>query len=276
MANRFWVGGTTTWDTTTTANWSTTSGGSSGASVPGSADVAIFDGGSGAAVITASSSLNGITLAGITLTGTGNFIGTLDLSGSTGFTIAGTFSISGSGVRVVTLGSGTFHCKGSNSNCWDATTTTGLTFSGASSTIIIDNGSANTSSTFVGGGLAYGTITVSARTVNQAVNFTGANTIGTLNLAGPLRISIAASTITNIGTITGSSTALIYWGPSSSTAIPVTLTLTNSGLASWVAFANSTFATGTLTATNSFDLGGNSGTLSISGPTVGGGGIIGA
>jgi hypothetical protein len=43
MADRFWVGGTGTWNSTDTTKWSTTSGGASGASVPGSGDVAIFD-----------------------------------------------------------------------------------------------------------------------------------------------------------------------------------------------------------------------------------------
>jgi len=43
MADRYWVGGTATWDTTTTTNWSTTSGGAGGASAPTSADRAIFD-----------------------------------------------------------------------------------------------------------------------------------------------------------------------------------------------------------------------------------------
>lgn len=52
MANRYWVGGTGTWNTTSTANWSTTSGGAAGASAPGVADVAIFNASSGAGVIT--------------------------------------------------------------------------------------------------------------------------------------------------------------------------------------------------------------------------------
>jgi len=47
MANRFWVGGAGTWDTTSTANWSTTTGGAAGASAPGAADIAIFDANSG-------------------------------------------------------------------------------------------------------------------------------------------------------------------------------------------------------------------------------------
>ena len=43
MADRYWRGGTGTWDTTTTTNWSTTSNGTGGASVPTAADNVIFD-----------------------------------------------------------------------------------------------------------------------------------------------------------------------------------------------------------------------------------------
>lgn len=43
MADRYWVGGTGTWDTTSTTNWSATSGGAGGASVPTAADNVIFD-----------------------------------------------------------------------------------------------------------------------------------------------------------------------------------------------------------------------------------------
>ena len=43
MASRYWVGGTATWDASTTSVWSTTSGGSGGASVPTSSDDVYFD-----------------------------------------------------------------------------------------------------------------------------------------------------------------------------------------------------------------------------------------
>jgi hypothetical protein len=46
MADRYWVGGSGTWDASTTTNWSTTSGGAGGASAPTSADNAYFDGNS--------------------------------------------------------------------------------------------------------------------------------------------------------------------------------------------------------------------------------------
>jgi len=43
MADRYWVGGSGTWNTTNTANWSTSSGGPGGAAVPTSADNVYFD-----------------------------------------------------------------------------------------------------------------------------------------------------------------------------------------------------------------------------------------
>ena len=42
MANRYWVGGSGNWDTTTT-HWSATSGGTGGASAPTSVDSVFFD-----------------------------------------------------------------------------------------------------------------------------------------------------------------------------------------------------------------------------------------
>ena len=56
MADRFWVGGgsSSSWTATGNTNWSTTSGGANNASVPTSADTAIFDANSPAATITLS------------------------------------------------------------------------------------------------------------------------------------------------------------------------------------------------------------------------------
>ena len=56
MATRYWVGGTGTWNLSTTTNWSTTSGGAGGASVPLAYDPVVIDGnsniGTGAFTIT--------------------------------------------------------------------------------------------------------------------------------------------------------------------------------------------------------------------------------
>lgn len=52
MASRYWVGGTGTWTDVNTANWSATSGGAGGASVPSSADSVFFNASSGGGTVT--------------------------------------------------------------------------------------------------------------------------------------------------------------------------------------------------------------------------------
>jgi hypothetical protein len=73
MALRYWVGGSGTWDTTNTANWSTTSGGAGGASVPTSADNAIINSASGAGTITLGEDVPCVQLDIRTYTGTLDF-----------------------------------------------------------------------------------------------------------------------------------------------------------------------------------------------------------
>ena len=77
MANRFWVGGTASWDGTAGTKWATTSGGAGGASVPTSADDVFFDANSGAVTVTVSSSV----CASLDFTGfTGTFAGSAGIS----------------------------------------------------------------------------------------------------------------------------------------------------------------------------------------------------
>jgi hypothetical protein len=61
MSNRYWVGGTGTWDGSSTTHWSATSGGSSGASVPTSVDDVFFDSNSGLSGGTVTLNLSGLS-----------------------------------------------------------------------------------------------------------------------------------------------------------------------------------------------------------------------
>lgn len=67
---RFWVGGTGNWDASNTANWSLTSGGPTGASVPTSTNDVIFDNnaGSGTITVTAASHSKSVTFFNFTQT----------------------------------------------------------------------------------------------------------------------------------------------------------------------------------------------------------------
>jgi hypothetical protein len=85
MADRYWVGGTATWNSTAGSKWSTTSGGSGGASVPTSADDVFFDASSGAGTVTASN----VVCANLNFTGfTGTFAGSGTLSVHGSLTVA--------------------------------------------------------------------------------------------------------------------------------------------------------------------------------------------
>lgn len=59
MADRYWVGGSGYWNSTNTTNWSTTSGGSGGASVPTSTDAVYIDTNSGVGTVTIGTSGGG-------------------------------------------------------------------------------------------------------------------------------------------------------------------------------------------------------------------------
>lgn len=93
MADRYWILGTGTWDSTTTTNWSATSGGAGGASVPTASDNVFFDANSNVLLTAFTCTMansprvcNDITVSGLdgamTLTGVG--IG-LTVSGSLTF-----------------------------------------------------------------------------------------------------------------------------------------------------------------------------------------------
>jgi hypothetical protein len=71
---RYWRGGTGTWDATTTTNWSASSGGAGGASVPTSADAVIFDSASNATAYTVTCTATQLRCGSLTMAGplTGN------------------------------------------------------------------------------------------------------------------------------------------------------------------------------------------------------------
>ena len=160
MADRYWVGGTGSWSSANTANWSASSGGASGASVPTAADNVIFDAGSDAGgifTVTMANSprlCNDFTASGLdfTMTLAGSSIG-LTVSGSLTFpatnfsrTYTGTttFNATTTGKTVTTNGVAfggdvTFNGVG---GAW----TLGSAINTGSGTLTITNGTFDTSS----------------------------------------------------------------------------------------------------------------------------------
>jgi hypothetical protein len=114
------------------------------------------------------------------------------------------FSSSNTNTRTLTLGTSTINVGGTGT-CWNFATVTGLTFSGALSTINLTNTTTSVR-TFQGGGLTYGTLNIGGATGTSTLTLTNsAGTFATISSTKTVAhtISITANfTVTN-WTITG-------------------------------------------------------------------------
>lgn len=106
MANRYWVGGTASWDGTAGTKWSATSGGAGGASVPTSADDVFLDANSTGTVTiatgnTGAKSLNCTGFTG-TLTGSAaiSIAGSITLVSGMTFSATGQWNMTGTGTLI--------------------------------------------------------------------------------------------------------------------------------------------------------------------------------
>ena len=93
---RYWRGGTGTWDATTTTNWSTSSGGLGGASVPTSADAVIFDSLSNATAYTVTCTATQLRCAALTMAGPAT--GNVTWAGTAPLAIHGNVSLAATGI----------------------------------------------------------------------------------------------------------------------------------------------------------------------------------
>lgn len=142
MANRYWVGGSGTWNTTSTTNWSASSGGAGGASVPTAADSVFFDR-TGTYTVTCTGDLKclDITVSAGTVTFADGTSPTFTISGSmsllagTAWNTTGaiTFNATSSGKAITTngvyiAGNITFNGSGGTWQLGSAITTAGIIY----------------------------------------------------------------------------------------------------------------------------------------------------
>jgi hypothetical protein len=193
MATYYWVGGSGTWDASTTTNWAASSGGAGGAGVPALNDFAVIDGNSGSGTITTAAGAicivvtlnnsNMTILLGADLTVRDTCIltlGTLDVSSYTLF--AKFFSSSNSNVRTLAFGSGgKIDLTGVSGSVWAVNPTTNMVVNGVSSVVLSAAGTTSR------------TINAGSPTEAQAINFKVAagtdqitvyNAVGTLDFTG--------------------------------------------------------------------------------------------
>jgi hypothetical protein len=208
MANRYWVGGTGTWDSTNTANWSATSGGAGGASVPTSADRPNFDANSGTGTVTFT---NGGVSAGATTINNADITLSLGAAFSSAANLiltAGTFTTnnynvtvsqitsSNSNVRTINLGSSTVSL---NSTLFiEFSTSTNLTFNAGTSQINATTGSPQ----LRGGGQTFYNFTFTSATLASGT-ISGANTFNNLTISGRISSGIGKLDFNANQTISG-------------------------------------------------------------------------
>lgn len=230
MADRYWRGGTGSWTTTNTANWSTTSGGAGGASVPTSADRVFFD---QAGTYT------------VTLTGTLSCAGITVSAGTVTFTSTGTLLIYGS----MSLIAGTL---------WPATGTIGFSSTVPGNTILTNGVSFAAAFNIIGGAMTTAGVW-GEYTLQSSLTITNGSglvvTLGRLNTAG---YALTVTYLSNIGGCIdfGSPVSTITHTASS------TITLNTDANRSWVGRPN-IITTGT--STQGITANGSLGSLTIAG-----------
>lgn len=233
MAIYYWVGGSGTWDNTSTANWSLSSGGSGGAGVPTSSDTVNFSVLSGTGTCSVASTATCLNLsqasanitirftAGVSFPGTVSHLGaTIDLNSFTVTCL--TYTSSGTGSRTLAFGaSGVLQLSGNSATVLSATDHTGLTLSGSRTVLLTYSGSvgvrtilcgnytttltaANAFVLQINGGTD--TININAQAFDSLDFAVGTGFTGTLSSTG-LRSLAGGITFTsgmNISSITGS------------------------------------------------------------------------
>lgn len=209
MANRYWVGGTATWDTTAGSKWALTSGGAGGQAVPTASDDVFFDAASGAAVVTVGSGnrdMLSVTFTGFTgtLTGSGSLRVTKDFILAAGMTYSFTGALLFNGS--VQTGNVNFAGKTSQGS---------ITFSGAGSTYTFQSDLLKFSAT------NWSNLSITAGTVNfngyniamRAVSTAG----GTLNCgSGTITLNYF---LTPTGTINTQTATFVYTTVSSTNEV---------------------------------------------------------
>lgn len=293
-AQRFAVCTTTcTWDNTSTAMWSTSSGGATGASAPVAGDDVILDaatcvGGTTCTITTFAGTItaNSITWGACTASTTGCIIAAN--TNNTNFTLSigggsTAFNGSGTGTRNWNAGTGTYALAQTGAgSCINMGTTTNGTFTFSSATWSCSGNSSGNARSWNGGGLSYGPTTFNADSSIGSLFVSGANTFSTLSINGPIQIVFSngvTQTVTGALTLTGSSSSSVVAlssndGNQNATA---TISLGAASSGTWTSLrAIVTSGASALTATNCFNLGRN--TLanggSCTGPASGGGGRI--
>lgn len=251
MPDRYWVGGTASWDGTAGTKWATTSGGAGGASVPTSADDVFFDSVSTGTVTIAAGNTGAKS---INCTG---FAGTI--TGTSGITVAGSVTLS-TGMTYTHTGTVTFSAAATLTTAGKAFSTVDVATTGAAAVTLGDALNISTRNITVTSG-TFDTAGFSVAAGQLASSTTNVRTIllraSTLTLSGSLAVNIISAT--NLTFTAGTSTLVL-------TSASVNLANSASGLV----FNNVSLTDTTIASARNLALGATYNNLTIAAPTVDG------
>ncbi len=262
MANRYWILGTGTWDATNTVNWSDSSGGAGGFSVPTAADNVFFDAnsnvGTGAFTVTMATTprvCNDFTASGLD--------GVMTLAGtSIGLTVSGSLTFQATNFTRTYTGTTTFNA-----------TTTGKTITTNGVSLLVTSFNGAGGEWTLGSAFTATTTSLTAGTFNTSTNnyavslssFSSSNSNARTISLNASTVSIALSTW-NISTSTN---ATLNAGTSTINCLNTSPTFDGGGLTYYnVAFTSTALATPSITGANTFR------DLSLTGRTFVGIGVL--
>lgn len=237
MATYYWVGGAGTWDTATTTNWASSTGGSGGAGVPLSTDNVIIDTASGTGTITCTAGV----CADLTVTATQAIIlgaasSTLSVYGSLTFPATGSFSASTNANTITFASTATGKTITTNGKSVANITWNGIgggwTLGSAitGQTFNITNGTLDTSSTGNYSISAYSmTINAGTKTLNlNASSLTFSAFVAWVVVSSGTTLNSGTSTINcSAGTPTFTGGGLVYYNVNFTSSAITTATITN-------------------------------------------------
>ena len=211
MANRYWVGGAGSWTTASTTNWSTSSGGASGASVPTASDNVFFDQ-VGTYTVTVTGALAcldfTVSLGVVTFTVSGSstiaISGSLALSSGTVGTWASGFVPTFNATTSQTISTNGESIAGPTFDGVGGTWTLGSAFVATGSIITLTNGTFSTSaSNYSVSSSSFSSSNSNARTLNlnaSTYTITGNGTPWNCATSTNLTVSGSGATVTSSGT----------------------------------------------------------------------------
>jgi hypothetical protein len=284
MADRYWILGTGTWSSTNTVNWSDSSGGLGGFSVPTAADNVFFDANSNV----------GTTAFTVTMANTPRVCNDFTASG-----LDGTMTLAGASIELTVSGSLTFQATRVNPTYTSFTTfnatTTGKTittngvtlpnprFNGVGGAWALNSAlTTNSAIGFTNGTLdlngnsctTTNRININAGTKNITFNggtlFVGASNVTAFNNGNPTNFTTTAGTGTGAISMTGATAKTFVGGGSTfnctlnqggAGALTITGSNTFSNITNTVQPASVLFTAGTTSTFSSFSLSGTAGNL---------------